>query len=75
MVPSSDIHELHCLKKMENLANLYMGCTCRFLATLSVLLARVVLLENGEVHEKAYKFIVFEFEGFSNVLCDACIPT
>ena len=34
------------------------------IATFGVFLARVVLLENGEVHEKAYKFIVCVFGGF-----------
>ena len=47
-----------------NLADSYMGRIRECLATLSVLLARIVPLENGEVHERAYKFIVCEFGGF-----------
>ena len=34
------------------------------MATLSVLVVRIALLEYSKVHEKAYKFIVCEFGGF-----------
>ena len=37
-----------------------LGC----LATLSILVVTIVLLEYSKVHEKAYKFIVCEFGGF-----------
>ena len=43
------------------------------LATLNVLAVRIALLEYSKIHEKAYKFILCEFGGFQNVLCDACI--
>ena len=45
------------------------------LATLSVLVVRIVPLEYSNLHEKAYKCIVCEFGCFVhlNVLCDACI--
>ena len=45
------------------------GC----LATLSVLVVRIALLEYSKIHEKAYKFIVCEFGGFQNVLRYACV--
>ena len=48
------------------------------LATLSVLVVRISLLEYSKIHEKAYKCIVCEFGGFQNVLRDAsvrAIPT
>ena len=47
-----------------------MDCLRGCLATLSILVVRISLLE---IHEKAYKFIVCEFGGFQNVLCDACV--
>ena len=57
-----------------NLADLLMGRIRKCLATLRVLLARVVLLENGEVIKRLiYKFIVCEFRGFKNVLHDVSI--
>ena len=43
------------------------------LATLSVLVVRIALLEYSKIHEKAYKCIVCEFGGFQNVLRDACV--
>ena len=48
------------------------------MATLSILVDKVVLLEHSEVPEKPYKAIVCEFGGFENVLRDAdvrAIPT
>ena len=51
---------------MKNLADSRMGC----LATLSVLVVRIALLEYSKIHEK---FIVCEFEGFQNVVRDACV--
>ena len=45
------------------------GC----LATLSILVVRIALLEYSKIHEKAYKCIVCEFGGFQNVLRDACV--
>ena len=48
-----------------------MGRIHEYLATLSILLARVVLLENGEIYMK--RFMVCEFRGFKNVLHDVCI--
>ena len=50
-------------KKMEK-SNLYMDFLLRCLATLSLLVVRIVLLEYSKIHEKVYKFIVWEFEGF-----------
>ena len=51
-----------------------MDCLRGCLATLSVLLVRIALLEYSKIHEKAYTFIVVcEFGVFQNVLCDACI--
>ena len=55
-----------------NLAYSRMDCL-RFLATLSVLVVRISLLEYSKIHEKAYKCIVCEFGGFQNVLRDACV--
>ena len=52
-----------------NLADLLMGRIRKCLATLKVLLARVVLLENGEVIKRLiYKFIVCEFRGFKKCI-------
>ena len=46
----------------------------RVLDTLSILLARIVLLGNGEVHEKTYTFIAVNLEAFKMIaLHDACI--
>ena len=50
-----------------------MDCLWGCLATLSILVVRIALLEYSKIHEKAYKFIVCEFGGFQNVLRDACI--
>ena len=53
-----------------------MGRIHEYLATLSILLARVVLLENGEIYMKRFRglwFMVCEFRGFKNVLHDVCI--
>ena len=50
-----------------------MDCLWGCLATLSILVVRIALLEYSNIHEKAYKFIVCEFGGFQNVLCDACV--
>ena len=58
-----------------NLADLRIDCLWGCLATLSVLVVRISLLEYSKVHEKAYKCIVCEFGGFQNVLRDACVPT
>ena len=45
-----------------NLADSRMDCLRGCLATLSVLLVRISLLEyTGKIHEKAYKCIVCEF--------------
>ena len=57
--------------EIVNLADsrVYGGC----LATLSVLLVRIALLEYSKIHEKPYKFIVCEFGGFQNVIRDACV--
>ena len=52
-----------------------MDCLRGCLATLSVLVVRISLLEYSKIHEK---FIVCEFGGFQNVLRDArvrAIPT
>ena len=46
------------------LADLRMDCLRGYLATLSVLIVRIALLEYSEIHEKPYKFIVCEFGGF-----------
>ena len=35
------------------------------MATLSVLVVRIALLEYSKIHEKAYKFIVSELEAFT----------
>ena len=50
-----------------------MDCLRGYLATLSVLIVRIALLEYSKIHEKAYKCIVCEFGGFRNVLRDACV--
>ena len=50
-----------------------MDCLRGCLATLSVLVVRIELLEYSMIHEKAYKCIVCEFGGFQNVLRDACV--
>ena len=52
-----------------NLADSRMDCLRGCLATLSVLVVRISLLEYSNIHEKAYKCIVCEFGGFQNVLC------
>ena len=56
-----------------NLADSCMDCLRGCLATLSVLVVRIALLEYSKIHEKAYKCTVCEFGGFQNVLHDACI--
>ena len=56
-----------------NLADSRMDCLRGCLATLSVLIVRIALLEYSKIHEKAYKCIVCEFGGFQNVLRDACV--
>ena len=56
-----------------NLADSRMDCLRGYLATLSVLVVRIALLEYSKIHEKAYKCIVCEFGGFQNVLRDACV--
>ena len=56
-----------------NLAYSRMDCLRGCLATLSVLVVRIALLEYSKIHEKAYKCIVCEFGGFQNVLRDACV--
>ena len=79
-VPSCVVRELYRLKKkkkkkMEK-SDSRMDCLRGCLATLSVLVVRISLLEYSKIHEKAYKCIVCEFGGFQNVLRDACvIPT
>ena len=40
----------------------------RVLDTLSILLARIVLLGNGEVHEKTYTFIAVNLEAFKHYM-------
>ena len=56
-----------------NLADLRMVCFRGCLATLSVLVVRIALLEYSKIHEKSYKFIVCEFGGFQYVLHDVCV--
>ena len=56
-----------------NLADSRIDCLRGCLATLSVLVVRIALLEYSKIHEKAYKFIVCEFGGFQNALRDACV--
>ena len=56
-----------------NLADSRMDCLQGYLATLSVLVVRISLLDHSKIHEKAYKCIVYEFGGFQNVLRDACV--
>ena len=58
-----------------NLADSRMECLRGCLATLSVLVVRISLLEPeySKIHEKAYKCIVCEFGGFQNVLRYACV--
>ena len=57
-----------------NLADSRIDCLWGCLATLSVLVVRISLLEYSKIHEKwAYKCIVCEFGGFQNVLRDACV--
>ena len=51
-----------------NLADLRMDCLRGCLATFSVLVVRIALLEYSKIHEKAYECIVCEFGGFQNVL-------
>ena len=51
-----------------NLADSRIDCLRGCLATLSVLVVRIALLEYSKIHEKAYKF-----GGFQNVLRDACV--
>ena len=41
-----------------------MDCLLGCLATLSILVVRVVLLEYSKIHEKTYTFIVCELEAF-----------
>ena len=55
------------------LADSRMDCLRGYLATLSVLVVRISLLDHSKIHEKAYKCIVYEFGGFQNVLRDACV--
>ena len=50
-----------------NLADSRIDCLRGCLATLSVLVVRIALLECSKIHEKAYKCIVCEFVGFQNV--------
>ena len=47
-----------------NLADSRIDCLRGCLATLSVLVVRISLLEYSKIHEKAYKCIVCEFGGF-----------
>ena len=56
-----------------NLADLRMDCFRGCLATLSVLVVRIALLEYSKILEKSYKFIVCVFGGFQYVLHDACV--
>ena len=44
-----------------NLADSRMDCVRGCLATLSLLVVRIALLEYSKIHEKAYKCIVCEF--------------
>ena len=63
-------------KKMENceFSRFAYGLfTGGCLASLSVLVVRIALLEYSKIHERAYKCIVCEFGGFQNVLRDACV--
>ena len=50
-----------------NLADSHMDYLRGCLATLSVLVVTIALLNYSKIHEKAYKFIVCEFGGFQNV--------
>ena len=59
-----------------NLADSRIDCLRGCLATFSVLVVRIALLEYSKIHEKAYKSykcIVCEFGGFQNVSRDACV--
>ena len=49
-----------------------MGRKHEYLATLSILLARVVLLENGEIYMKRFRFVSLKL-GYKNVLHDVCV--
>ena len=71
MVPSYAVRELYRLTEEEeeelgeivNLADSHMDCLRGCLATLSVLVVRISLLEYSKIHEKPYKFIACEFGG------------
>ena len=56
-----------------NLADSRMDCLQGCLATLSVLVVRIALLEYSKIHKKAFKCIVCESGGFQNVLRDVCV--
>ena len=56
-----------------NLADSRMDCLRGCLATLSVLVVKISLLEYSKIHEKAYKCIVCEFRGFQNVYITRCV--
>ena len=75
MVPSCVVHELSFEEEEDgeivNLAESRMDCLRGCLATLSVLVVRIALLEYSKIHE--VKCIVCEFGGFQNVLRDACV--
>ena len=47
-----------------NLADSRVNCLRGCLASLSILVVRIALLEYSKIHEKAYKFVVYEFGGF-----------
>ena len=49
-----------------------MGRKHEYLATLRVLLARVVLLENGEIYMKRFRLVSLKL-GYKNVSHDVCI--
>ena len=50
--------------EIVNLADSRVDCLQGCLASLSVLVVRIALLEYSKIHKKAYKFIVYEFGGF-----------
>ena len=51
-----------------NLADSRIDCLRGCLATLSVLVVRIALLEYSKIHEKAYKCIVCELESTDSLI-------
>ena len=48
------------MKLVDSFRDSLQGC----LATLNILVVRIMLLEYSKIHEKAYKFLVCKFRGF-----------